>query len=967
MRNLIIAMLLVMSCVAGYSADLVKNGDFAVAVEGKPGMPADWTLPALGPWQRTAGAEGKAVLQYDAAAGVQAPVHGKCDFLTPKTGYTVEVSYEGDGVLAPVVRVIDIPDKKVLGQATGSRRPGAQKMGFSFGTISADVGIELYADAVHVEGKAGPAGKLKIVQVRVFTTGTEEAEKLPEIGPNLALNKTYTMDPAPGYALCKDAGDATQLTDGEYTQGHFWTRPTTVGWGSRMVFITIDLGRDEPIKGISYNAAAGVASVHWPQRILVFVSPDGQQWYDAGNLTALNARNNNLPEYGQYAVRHIWTDQLKTHGRYVCLCVEPPYGGYVFVDEIEVFGGEPALLQAAYPGMAYASPKERMERSVIVDLVRAQFRRGLDAVREDIQTLPADKQAALTAEAERLAERIEAYEPPMDMTDFRAVLPVDPLEADIFKLQAAVWRAQGKPTLRVWTNNRWDMLDSFSEPPADFALKPVDVHLMNNEWRAATVNLTNGGDRDLPVKLRVTGLPDGTNPPYLTVHEVLTVGTRRFVPVSAALPEAKREGADYVVTVPAGMTRQVWLSFKPDKLAAKTYPGQIEITPASGNRQTVPLRLTVYPLRFPDETSICLGGWDYTDSDAMYGITAGNKAAVIEHLQEHYVNTPWASGGTLTSVTVDENGEVKQPADTSRFDNWVKLWPKAKMYMVFLNGGEQFAGAKIGTPEFGLRVGAWARFWAQHMRELGKDSGQLGILIYDEPNNKKQYDVIVGWANAIEAAAPEIVTWEDPQPTEFVDAPVMFEAVDVLCPYRNPFLARNDEYRQIFFDAQRKGKTLWFYNADGPARTFDPFSFYLVQHWHAFAIGAKGSHFWAFGDNGRVSCWNEYPAPGGGPYCPSYLDETSVTTSKYMEAIREGVQDYELLTMLQQRVAELEKQGVKTPEVAAARKLLSEGPQRVMAGEKGANYRWDEVKNRAVQDEVRIEVLKALTALGVDR
>ena len=43
--------------------------------------------------------------------------------------------------------------------------------------------------------------------------------------------------------------------------------------------------------------------------------------------------------------------------------------------------------------------------------------------------------------------------------------------------------------------------------------------------------------------------------------------------------------------------------------------------------------------------------------------------------------------------------------------------------------------------------------------------------------------------------------------------------------------------------------------------------------------------------------------------------------------------------------------------------LRVEGPQRVLAGEKGANYRWDEPKDRAEQNQVRIEVLEALVAL----
>ena len=82
-----------------------------------------------------------------------------------------------------------------------------------------------------------------------------------------------------------------------------------------------------------------------------------------------------------------------------------------------------------------------------------------------------------------------------------------------------------------------------------------------------------------------------------------------------------------------------------------------------------------------------------------------------------------------------------------------------------------------------------------------------------------------------------------------------------------------------------------------------------------------------------------------------------------MEAVRESAQDFEYLTMLQQRVAELEGKGVKSDALEAAKKLLVDGPARVMAGERGSNYRWDEKKDRAVQDVVRIELMKALVAL----
>jgi len=557
MRKML-CLLLVGGCVLAWPADLIKNADFSAEAPGRPKAPADWTLPTDGSWQRVVGADGKAFLQYKALAGVHAPARGRCDFLSPKSGYTVEVTYEGDGVLTPLLRMMDLPGNQQIGQATGARKAGPQKMGVSFSAVTADVGLEIYADFAQADGKPGPTGQLRVLRITMAPTGAEAPEKLPQVGPNLALNKPYTLDPPPSYGLCTDRGDKTQLTDGIYTEGHFWTRMSTVGWGNQNVIITIDLGKDEPIKGLSYHTAAGVAGVRWPQRVLVFVSPDGKQWYDGGNLAALNEPHANLPEYGQYALRHIWTDALDTHARYVALFVEPAYGAYVFVDEIAVWGGPPELLSKPYRGVAFSTPKERMANMLLSDLIRQQLRRELEAVQNVITALPADQKGKFAAEAAKLSGRTDAWEAP-SMVGFPAVLPIDELETDIFRLLASVWRAQKKPTLRVWNMHRWEMLDAYAEPLGGAPPKPVEVHLMNNEWRAGTINLSNANDKPLLVRVRVTGLPGGDNPPYLKVHEVLTVGTRRFVPVSSALPEATREGKDYLVTVPSGMTRQVWL------------------------------------------------------------------------------------------------------------------------------------------------------------------------------------------------------------------------------------------------------------------------------------------------------------------------------------------------------------------------------------------------------------------------
>ncbi|MBT3379302.1 MAG: hypothetical protein HN742_43110 [Lentisphaerae bacterium] len=951
-------------------AGLLKNGDFSQPVPGNAASPAGWIVPEGGHWARSeaGGPDGGSCLRYDAGHVAAKPVRASCDFLTPGSWYELKAMARSSSQLTPSLRLFDQNLQRELTVLVIP--PGKQwtSGAVRFRAETANIAVEIAADPQHFQGIKTAPGQVWIAQVEILPTAPVDTATLPDLGKNVALGRPYTMT-RPSYRLCMDPEDAVQLTDGAYTEGHFWTRKTTVGWGGRRpALITIDLGQDQPIKGLSCSTAAGVADVHLPARILVFVSPDGKLWHESGNLVRLHQQRAALPAYGEYVTCRLWTDKLATHGRYIAVYVEPE-ATYTFLDEIEVYRGDAALLSIAYANAGAPDLEASLEDRRIADLIQAQFRRDLAAVEADIAALPAGRRPELSSQAAALDDAIRDMAP-VPMAGFRAVLPMTDLERRVFQLQAAVWRAAEKPALRLWSNHRWDPLAPSAEPAEDSPFPAVNVHMMRNEYRAGVLNLSNATDREQTLQLRITGLPGGPNPDYLKVHTVEHVGTLRFTSVAAALPEAKQVGENYAVTIPSGMTRQMWFSFGRDVPAAGTYTGQVEIRGDGLQPPPVPVNLHVYPLRFPDQTSLCVGGWSYSNSEKQYGLTPANRDAILSHLQAHFVNAPWATSAALPRGTHNEAGQMLRAPDTANFDRFVTRWPDARMYMVFLAVGNEFNGSPVGTDGFNAKVGTWAHFWAEHMRDLGLRPSQLGLLIYDEPHDRKAYDLITAWAHAIEAAEPELVTWEDPQPKESKECLEMFASVDVLCPYRNPFLARDQWYRDLFLDQQKQGRELWFYNADGPARSFDPFSFYLLQEWHAFKIGAKGSCFWAFADSGRdkkrrtISCWNEYPAAGNGPYCPIYLDETSVTAAKYMEAIREGIEDFEYLTMLKSRIGELRKQGVSANRLTAAEKLLATACDRVLAGEDGANYRWDEVKDRTVADAVRIEILQALTALA---
>ncbi len=953
---------LALVCISAFAAEnLLENPGFAASADAD-GVAANWRTADGSGWERVAdaGPEDDPALVWSEGSGE--PVEQTVQFVTPGATHRISATVHSDGTLRPMLRVIEVLTNETLATITAEAEAGWQDLEAEFSPPSADLRIQIYPHPAAAEGLPCPAGEARVAQVSLKQTGAPPAMEMPDPGENIALGRPYTMNPDPRYSYSRDEGDATQLTDGEFSQGYFWTQKSTVGWGGRSAkIITIDLGEDQPIRAISFRTAAGAADVQWPKSIRIYASIDGQIWHEIGDLMHMHTERESLPAEGVYAVRRIWADDIDIHGSQIKLVVQPTET-YTFCDEIEIFRGEDALLAQQLPGEGVQDVAELIEQRRITGLIQEQFQRDLDPIGEDIRALPQAQRQPFEVRAQMLAERIKQMEP-IDMEGFIAILPMTELEGDIFRLQADVWRAQGRDTVRLWDIHRWDPLAPSQEPEgADEA--SVDVAMMRNEYRADVFNITNASERDMRLRLTVTGLPGAPNPDWLTVHEVQHVGTRWFTSVAAALPVADKSGDAWLIDVPSGMTRQVWVAMNRPQMDAGTYEGAIEVRSTGGFSDDVPVRLNLYPMTFPDDTTIHCGGWTYSNTEKMYGLTPENHAALVEHLKEHYVNAPWATGGVLGGGEFDDEGNVVEEPDTTALDDFIALWPNAKMYLVFMHVSDSFRGAQTGTELFANRVGAWAKFWTDHMESLGLSGDQLGVLLVDEPHSQAQYETITAWAKAIKAAAPEMVIWEDPQPQspdQWVED--MFEVADVICPLRSQYLSRPDWYREMLAEHQAAGTDLWVYSANGPARTFDPYAYYLMQAWHALEIGGEGTNFWAFGDNGRVSCWNEYPAEGNGPYCPVYLDDTSVTAAKYMEAIREGIEDYEYFVMLRERVEELEAEGASAEDLAEAKKLLETGPSRVATVEEYDEFRWDVEKDRTIHDQVRTEVLEALAEL----
>ena len=802
----------------------------------------------------------------------------------------------------------------------------------------------------------------------VFTASAATAAETALNGPtgeNVALGAKYTLWPQPNYSYCTEPGDATQLTDGQSTTEYFWVQKGTVGWQhAPYATITVDLGQVQPIAGVSLTTAAGVAGVTWPLAVQLLVSDDGKTYRNAGDLVALDRKlHGPFPE--AYAIRRVFTDKLRTRGRFLQFVVIPlPGGPYIFSDEVEVFRGPEELLEIEPAGEVIDDVKQFHQRGRISRGVQLRFETDAQAIRRAVD------EAELADESirEKLLHELEGvcreFDPAgvADDPSFQALLPMGEVHSRLFRVQAKLWKSLGYPTLSARASSTWAPLDLHAPPP-DKAPGSLEVHTMRGEYRAAAFELFNSHDRPLAVRISFEGLFQSPKPEYLTVHEVQWTDTSRGKPVAAALPEAAGVEDGWTVTIEPGIVRQVWLTFHAMNVPPGDHVGRIVVESDDVQRLHVPIRLRVWPMEFPERTTLWLGGWSYTNGGGAYGVTPQNRRQFVEHLKEHFVNAPWATSGVMMNYEFPGNDPGKIRLDTRQFDAWIKEWPRAGRYMVFLSVSTACGGARIGTPEFEHRVGTWISAWVSYLEGKGISPGQLGLLIRDEPHDDEQAQRIIAWARAIKKAEPAVLIWEDPTYRDPGQAPPeMFEVCDVLCPNRPMWMYQGKRFEQFYLDQQRKGRELQFYSCSGPARLLDPYSYYRLQAWHCWQAQATGTFFWAFGDNSNTSSWNEYFATAG-PFTPLFLDDETVTAGKRMEAIRESVQDYEYFVMLRKAVDRAKAAGRSTAVIQQAESLLASAAEEVLADQDVEALQWHEPKDRTKADAVRIEILRVLDAI----
>jgi len=788
---------------------------------------------------------------------------------------------------------------------------------------------------------------------------------------NLAEGRPYTWSREPRYPDSMDAGDAVQLTDGVRLSGTTGDRPMwdcreAVGWKScRDPFsITVDLGKIEPIAGFSLDFAAGQAGVRYPNALLLYTSDDGKRWRLVGDLYAQSRRENGPPKFNGYETYVAKSLKMPSSGRYVQFVVDTTL--IMTISELEVFRGVPC---EAGPALIDDPRAHAIGCRLCQRLIR------------DLRMVGADDDAALLA-------RINALADDNSLTLGKTLLPLNGVHRDIWARNARRLQKAGFVRPALWTNDRWENLDPLAIPPSSVP-EDLVVRMMRNETRSTAVNVVNPTDRALACTVAVEGLPEAA---AVDCREVLFTDTKEYECIAAALKPG--DGKSVAFDIPAGVSKQVWISFVRPKGFAGAYAGRV-VARLGDETLSLGLKLQVEDLDFPDLPRLQLSGCDYQDGACDYFGFPKAAAANRAMMRELYTYGYWATRKTMPrGARFDADGRLSNPdeLDFSQWDEWTARFPDARFLALFVyvdspqnqlaakGGAFGYEGEPIGTPRFDRMVGEYFKVWYAHIEKQGLASKRIILGLVDEPAEwKNRYQelpgVFVAWAKAIKRMAPGFHIYLDPcyNIDPHVSGTEMYEACDIIVP-QVAKVAVPGKVPQICRDYYRSfGKELWLYSCSGSTRLLDPVVYYRQAMWLTRQWGATGFDYWAFGSGAeKADSWHAYRQVGA-EYSPYFQGETDVMAAKQSEGLKEGVQDYEYLAMLDDAIDAGKAAGrdvsgyERLRDAAIAEALNQTGKDGRVKLVQGDSPLWNEPKDRGSVERARLRVLEALVEIRKGR
>jgi hypothetical protein len=380
---------------------------------------------------------------------------------------------------------------------------------------------------------------------------------------------------------------------------------------------------------------------------------------------------------------------------------------------------------------------------------------------------------------------------------------------------------------------------------------------------------------------------------------------------------------DTTITLQPGISQPVWITVSTAKgTPAGVYRGKASILTGKGET-TLSIELVVYPFELSDQRHLYLTNWFEINQIAKahkvqplseeFWTVLGRYAENLAQHHQNVIYTPWR----LIKVYRETNGTIT--FDYTDFDRFVETFVRAgtaeriEIQHVAHHGPQGRAGNEVPL----YKVEPVDRATGEKV-SLPGDQGMEALLrdlhghlvakgwldrtiihVSDEPSfhNAEQWKAA---ARFVHSNIPGVKTIDAIEATGFEDA------LDIMVPQT----VNLNTWFEDFKKAQQGGTELWFYTCCSPwgyyANRFLDYhlSKTRILHWMNYATGTKGFLHW-----GLTYDWDDPfgPAP---KYPPGdshiiYPGKSGPMSSIRWEMLREGMEDYEYLWLLESRTRAL--------------------------------------------------------------
>ncbi len=495
------------------------------------------------------------------------------------------------------------------------------------------------------------------------------------------------------------------------------------------------------------------------------------------------------------------------------------------------------------------------------------------------------------------------------------VVTVDPL-IKIFRNEAVTGSAHGQA-------------DSARGEQATFQVvvtsSPVD--LKDVRCTVTTFTRTGGNEQLSDPQLRYVGYVGSSISGLTTASDILRPAPAMYP--DPLLPIEK-------IDVSAGDNQAIWISVP---IATDVPPGDYIATSTLTARRlgvetsaTVPLTVRVYPATINTtrlNVTLWHQMWTHDNwpmpkrySDGFFAVLNGYVKSMVAHRQN------WGWIETLDAIQFSRDKEGMLQADFTHFDKWMdtlldgglqmvegqhfafrtKGWRSDFGVTVYQPDGEKWTSKKLSpdSPEAREFYAAWFPQLQNHLEEKGwldKYVQHVG----DEPLDAN-VDSYTTAAALLKQYAPKLRIMEACQSQKMVGT------VDIWIPQLDHFHKGYD----FFKERKAAGDQVWFYTCMYPAGEYAnrflelPLIKTRLLHWINYRYGADGYLHWGY------NFWTPHPWEDAADYRQAQLpggdanivypdpDGPGVIDSIRYEAMRDGIEDHELLSQL----------GEKDPEAA---------------------------------------------------